>query len=153
MVVSRIKNHKTTISTNANAGSCNPKKMIDQSVFKTNCTANNTRAPRFFCCHTTYSAIPIKKNNNVHTGANTQLGGVSTLRSTPTYHVSTDPAVKILPSIPASCGTSRQIINVYIFFILLKSIFILWKSPLPPRFLSFPETKDKYENNTNNSTE
>lgn len=60
---------------------------------------------------TIYRATPINTNNTVHTGANTQFGGLKLGLSSVSYHTSGEVKFAIEPSSPAHWGIAREIIN------------------------------------------
>jgi hypothetical protein len=69
------------ISTKAKNGDLRPKKMIDQSMFKTSWAENHNKAIltsgfRRVFCHTRKREIPMVTNKLIHTGENTQFGGL-----------------------------------------------------------------------------
>ena len=81
MISTNILTHSKTITKNAKAGFCKPKKAIDQREFKTRLTTNNikeflTKAFLSPSCQIKYKAIPIKIYSVVQTGPNIQEGGL-----------------------------------------------------------------------------
>ena len=106
IIVYSIANQRTIISINASIGFSIPKKIIDQRVFKTSCIENTTRA--FFLMsffsdnHIMDTAIPMRINRVVQTGANIQLGGLNDGFTMPVYQPLIAGVVKIDPIIPAS---------------------------------------------------
>ncbi len=110
-------NHKNTISISAAPGLRKPKKIIDQSVFKTNCAPNKTKAKRFWvrdqgkivhCFHTKYRAMPMRINSVVHTGPKIQLGGDKVGLCNAAYQVGMVVAVNSEPINPAACGKASE---------------------------------------------
>src|SRR3989344_725999 len=117
MIVARMASQRNTISTSAPPGLCRPKKIIDQSVFKTNWPKKMPRAiftslrpSPFF--QTRNAAIPISANNVVQTGPNTHAGGLRAGLTIPAYQPAMDGVVNTEPIIPANSDTPIAIINL-----------------------------------------
>jgi len=111
MIVSIIATHSRIISMKASNGFLRPKKRIDQSVLSASCKPNNLKAfLKFlgfaFVLQTRYNEIPIIIYSKVHTGPNSQLGGLKKGLFKVRYQVETEEAVDIDPIKPAD----RQII-------------------------------------------
>lgn len=85
-----------------NKGDFKPKKAIDQKVFKTSCAPKKVNAFLFFFFQTRNKATPIKKYKEIHTGPNSQLGGLNDGFIKVEYQVETDLIVKNEPITPAS---------------------------------------------------
>lgn len=131
-MVATITSHKKIISTNAMPGFFIPKNRIDHSVFKNNCTPNKDKAifTSFFfhpCCHTKKAAIPMSTNSVVHTGPNTQLGGLNEGLFKVAYQVGIEDAVKIEPITPAISESATKPRRGAIFFRVKKCFFIYRK--------------------------
>jgi hypothetical protein len=79
-VVSRIAGHKTSISTNARPGASSPKKITLQKSFSASWTENS--AITIFVPenpargYTNQAEAAIERYRTVHTGPNTESGGV-----------------------------------------------------------------------------
>src|SRR3989339_1749866 len=81
IIVATMANQRKIISKRAPPGLCRPKKIIDQSVFKTNCPMKMPRAiftslrsKPFFQIKN--AEIPIRTNSVVQTGPKTHAGGL-----------------------------------------------------------------------------
>ena len=75
-------------------------------------------------CQTLKEAMPINTYKVVHTGANTQFGGLNDGLLMVRYHVFTDSMVNWLPIKPIKSGMARQIKKVMIvaeelFFVIV----------------------------------
>jgi len=89
------------------AGDCIPKNTMDQIVFKNNCTMKIINAdftilflrPSF---QTMNSDIPIIRYSTVHTGPNSQLGGLNDGLFNAAYQVGMESIVNIVPISPAA---------------------------------------------------
>lgn len=97
----------TVISTNAKGIFFAPKNNIDHIALKNKCTINSDTAvfTAGLCIpnrHTRYAAIPINIYSTVHTGPNTQFGGLNDGRANVAYHVGIAETVKNDPIIPAA---------------------------------------------------
>jgi hypothetical protein len=93
-------------------GDFNPKKKIDQRMFSTSWTPKRINAVFAFLTQIRYNETPINKNNEVQTGAKTQLGGLKTGWFKVVYQVLTAGAVKKEPIIPASWHIIIEIISL-----------------------------------------
>ena len=120
IIVKRIVIHKTNISTNAQPGDCNPKKIIDQKVFNTSCTINtdkaiftSLRSNPFFQARN--AATPINKYKVIHTGPKIQFGGANSGFTKAAYHVGIDEKVKTEPITPAISDTKIATTNLTMF--------------------------------------
>jgi hypothetical protein len=96
---------------------CIPKKMMDHKEFASSWAANtyNAALMSFFpapLSHTRYAATPIIIYNNVHTGANTQLGGLKKGLLSAAYQVGMDGVVKVEPMNPAKRQTAIGTTNL-----------------------------------------
>jgi hypothetical protein len=90
----------------ARPGIFRPKKMIDHKAFKASCMKKIVKAILFLpCLQTRYKEIPIRTYRLIHTGPNTQLGGLKEGLFNSTYQVEIDSVVKTEPIIPASWQT------------------------------------------------
>jgi hypothetical protein len=110
-IVSIIAPHSRIISIRASKGFLRPKKRIDQSVLSASCRPNTTKAILkslgfAFLLQTRYNEMPISIYSKVHTGPNSQLGGLKKGLFKVRYQVETEEAVDIEPMKPAD----RQII-------------------------------------------
>ncbi len=65
------------------------------------------------------AAMPIRANNIVQTGPNTQAGGVSAGFASVAYHVGIDGVVNMAPIIPASSEIMMATINPTMFFFFM----------------------------------
>lgn len=127
-MVAKIALHISAISTSAHQRLCAPKKIIDQSVLSSSCTPNtdkaiftSLRSMPFFQIR--YAAIPMRAKSIVHTGANIQLGGAISGRTSVAYHVGIDEAVKKLPIMPAAWQIAMATINPTISFFRITSLY------------------------------
>src|SRR5579859_7668523 len=80
MIVARMASQRKIISVNAPPGECDPKKIIDQQVFKISWMMNAPRAIFEFLFLNPFfqmrnRAMPMSTNSVVQTGANIQFGG------------------------------------------------------------------------------
>jgi len=99
------------------AGDCIPKNTMDQIVFKNNCTMKIINAdftilflrPSF---QTMKSDIPIIRYSTVHTGPNSQLGGLNDGFTSVVYHPLTEEAVKYPAKEPTASGIKTAIMNL-----------------------------------------
>ena len=124
MIVARMASQRKIISTNAPAGECRPKKIIDQSVLSTSCPINMPRAiftslrsNPFF--QTKNAAIPMRTKSVVQTGPNTHAGGLRAGRTSVAYQPAIDGVVKTEPMMPASSETTMAMINLNVLFIFI----------------------------------
>ncbi len=106
MIVNRIKAQRTIISIKASKGDFKPKKKADQRMLRMNCAANISKAVLTWglakpCFHTRNKAMPIRMNKAVHTGANTQFGGLKEGFSILAYQLPGPVIVKKEPIKPA----------------------------------------------------
>ncbi len=100
----------------AKSGDFKPKKNMDQQILKNNCTPK-TKMALFIavldgCRQTKNKEIPIITNKVVHTGPNTQFGGVKDGFCKVAYQPGMAGVVKIEPITPAI----RQIVMLIISF-------------------------------------
>jgi hypothetical protein len=116
-IVANIPNQSMIISTKAPRGLLNPKKINDHKMFRTSWTAKIQMATLtlflfkpFF--QTRKSAIPIRANNVVHTGPNTQFGGDNSGLITFAYHPLIAEEVKIEPITPAISAINTEIVSL-----------------------------------------
>jgi len=105
-IVSIIAPHSRIISISASKGFLRPKKRIDQSVLSASCRPNNPKTiPEFFgfafLLQTRYNEMPISIYSKLHTGPNSQLGGLKKGLFKVRYQVETEEAVDIEPMKPA----------------------------------------------------
>ena len=89
------------------AGECIPKKTIDHIVFKKSCIMKIVNADfttLFFrsSFQTIKSEIPIIRYSTVHTGPNSQLGGLNEGLFSVAYHVGIESSVNTVPISPAA---------------------------------------------------
>ena len=106
IIVTKIASHNIKISIIPPKIKCCPKKINDHSTFSASCIPKTVNAPETrlswaFFFQTRYAAIPINKNNVVHTGANTQLGGQAAGLTNPEYQPVICDIVKNEPITPA----------------------------------------------------
>ena len=117
MVVSNIADHNNTISIKANNGDFNPKNIADQSMFSASWTKKNIIALFLsffftpFLDHTMKKATPIARNKKVHTGANTEFGGLKLGFWIEAYHKGIAEDVNMDPTAPASWHINIEIIS------------------------------------------
>jgi hypothetical protein len=93
-----------------------PKNAADQETFNTSCTPKEMSAGLAWMLpclslHTRKSEIPIMMNSAIHTGENSQFGGVKEGLFSEAYHVGIASAVKIEPMKPASWHIAMLSIN------------------------------------------
>src|SRR5690606_11930327 len=78
--VAAMASHNRTTSASAAPGRCSPKKRNDHARFSPSCNANRLSAVRAFSHparrQTSHAATAMHANSTVHTGPNTQPGGV-----------------------------------------------------------------------------
>jgi len=93
-----------------------PKKAKLQPTLTASCVANKTipMSLTLFLgdSQTKNKAVPTKMNNMVHTGPNTQLGGVNEGLFNAAYHVGMACMVGIAPMMPASKHTPIDTISL-----------------------------------------
>ena len=121
VIVARIASQRKIISTKAASGDCDPKKMIDQSIFKASCPMNMLRAiltsfrsRPFF--HTRKAAMPIRAKSVVQTGPNIQLGGLRAGLVSVAYQPAIDGAVNREPMMPASSDIMMATMSLRVLF-------------------------------------
>src|SRR3989344_5319997 len=120
---------RNTISISAPPGLCSPKKIIDQSVFKTSWPRNMPRAIFTFLrsdpfFQTRNAAIPISANNVVQTGPNTHAGGLRAGLTIPAYQPAIDEVVNTELIIPASSETTMAIMSLNVLLIFINLFFV-----------------------------
>lgn len=136
---------RNTISISAPPGLCRPKKIIDQSVFKTSWPRNMPRAiftslrsSPFF--QTRKTAMPISTNSVVQTGPNTHAGGLRAGLTISAYQPAMDGVVKTEPMMPASSEATIAMmsLNVLLIFIFIDGLshYLKIDSQVPPYDIS-----------------
>ena len=110
-----------------------PKKVIDQSVFKTSWPIKIVKAiftlslvegePLSHCFHTNQALTPISKNNVVQTGPNTHAGGLRAGFTIPAYQPAMDGVIKNAPIIPATSETTSAMTNLKKLSIFMSLLF------------------------------
>jgi hypothetical protein len=104
-IVSAIKIQSAAMSMSPPRGDLRPKNSIDQARLKTSWAPKQPRATLAFLSarpvrHMRKSDIPMSKKSVIHTGENTQLGGVTDGFSSVAYQVGIDGCVKREPMNP-----------------------------------------------------
>ena len=104
--MSTIRIQSTAMSMSPAKGDLSPKNNADHKILTSSCAAKQPRAiltDRLArpVCHMRKSDIPMSKKSAIHTGENTQLGGVKDGFSSVAYQVWIDDRVKREPIKPA----------------------------------------------------
>ena len=96
-----------SISTKAQKGFLSPKNSMDHRTFSKICIPKAPMAILFFqtpFLMTRYRDTPIRTKRVIHTGENTQFGGLNDGLVNSWYHVETEDDVKIVKSVIESLG-------------------------------------------------
>lgn len=132
-MVTKIANHKITISIKAKSGAWRPKKNRDHTKLSANCIRKNFNAILTFFflspfSQTKYAATPIRKYMLVQTGAKIQLGGEKKGLYKVVYHVGIAAMVKGVLANPTPSQMRMAVMN-------LRGLFIWYKyKPFPSPF-------------------
>jgi hypothetical protein len=129
-IVSAIAIQSTAMSMSPARGDLRPKNSTDQARLKTNCAPKQPRTTLTLLSarparHMRKSDIPMSKKSVIHTGENTQLGGVKAGFSSVTYQVGIDGLVKKEPMNPTHWHISIQITRVTTSCLLISTISVL----------------------------
>jgi hypothetical protein len=112
--VARIASHNMTISAKARPGDLSRKKRADHATLSNNCSRKSCIGPAINPTfrQTSHAAIAIATNKIVHTGPNSQLGGVQRGLLKSLYHGRSAGVVSNDPSPAAPRQTAMQTMSL-----------------------------------------